>query len=75
MRKNYDNMTVKILADWSLNMEEKLIQLLLALNSINQKVKSLSAELDALTTKFIDEDFDRIFVGEQLSIVTQDDYE
>jgi hypothetical protein len=56
-------------------MEEKLIQFLLALNSINQKVKCLSAELDALTAKFIDEDFDRIFVGEQLSIVTQDDYE
>lgn len=56
-------------------MEEKLIQLLLTLNSINQKFKCLSAELDALTAKFIDEDFDQLFIGEQLKIVAPEDYE
>lgn len=56
-------------------MEQKFIQLLLTLNSINQKLKAVSAELEKLTSDFFDEDFERVFVAEQLSIVTSEDFE
>lgn len=65
----------KKIVEWSLIMEQKFIQLLLTLNSITQKVKCLSAELEKLTSQFIDEDFDQLFIGEQLSIVDSEDYE
>lgn len=56
-------------------MEEKLIQFLLALNSISRKLKCVSAELEKLTSDFIDEDFKSLFVAEQLRIITPEDFE
>lgn len=56
-------------------MEAKFINFLLTLNTINQKLKELSAELDKLNANFIDEDFERLFIGEQLSIICPEDYD
>jgi hypothetical protein len=56
-------------------MEEKLIDFLLTLNSINTKLKAISKELDKLNSDFIDQDFEELFVAEQLKIITPKDYE
>lgn len=56
-------------------MEQKLIKFLLALNKINQKVKALSVELDNLTSNFIDEDFDKLILAENLDNIHTDDFE
>ena len=56
-------------------MEQKFIQFLLALNRINQKFKSLSAEFDKLQTKFIDADFDKLFLVEDMETIKTEDFE
>ena len=56
-------------------MEEKFIEFLFRLNAINKKMKDLSAELDKLNSDFFDEDFEHLFIAEQLKIVVSEDYE
>ena len=56
-------------------MEAKFIELLLTLNSINRKLKELSAELDKLNSNLIDEDFEKLFLAEQIGIIAPEDYE
>jgi hypothetical protein len=56
-------------------MEQKFIQFLLALNRINQKLKSISEEFNKLQTEFIDEDFDRLFLVDDMETVKTEDFE
>lgn len=56
-------------------MEEKFTEFLLTLNRINAKLKELSGELDKLNADFIEEDFEKIFSPEQLSILDKIDYD
>jgi hypothetical protein len=56
-------------------MEQKFIQFLLALNRINQKLKSISAEFDKLQTEFMNEDFDRLFLVDDMETVKTEDFE
>ena len=56
-------------------MEQKLIKFLLALNKINQKFKALSTELNALVDTFVDEDFDKLILAENLDNLHPDDFE
>lgn len=56
-------------------MESKFIEFLFRLNAINKKFKDLSDELDKLNSDFFDEDFEHLFIAEQLRIVVPEDYE
>lgn len=72
--KNCDNIGVKTTKK-ELDMEEKFTEFLLTLNRINAKLKELSGELDKLNADFIEEDFEKIFSPEQLSILDKIDYD
>lgn len=56
-------------------MEQKVIELLLTLNRINSKLKSLCEELDKLNTEFLEQDFEQIFIAEDLKLIDPQDYE
>lgn len=56
-------------------MEQRVIELLLTLNRITAKLKSLCEELDKLNSDFIDQEFEKIFVAEDLNIIAPQDYE
>jgi hypothetical protein len=55
-------------------MEEKMTKFLFALNRINTKLKEISAELNAITTEMIKEDFDDIDTN-QIDMLSTEDYE
>jgi hypothetical protein len=69
----YDN--IKLPNERRFPMEQKLIQLLITLNKINHNLKCLSQELDCLNSEFIDEEFEKIFVAEQISVISPEDYD